>query len=393
MRERLANARRWVVKIGSSLLTDEGRGLDHALIGAWAEELAGFIDEGLEVVLVSSGSIAEGIVRLGWRDRPSAVHELQAAAAVGQMGLVRAWETGLERHGTRAAQVLLTHDDLADRRRYLNARATLRALISHRVLPIVNENDTVTTDEIRLGDNDTLAALVANLVDADVLVLLTDQAGLFDRDPRSDPNATLLERANASDPAIQALAGPSAGRLGRGGMSTKVSAAGRAAQSGTTTVIADGREPRVLSRLREGAALGTMLTSEQRPRDARKRWLANQLRTRGTLVLDAGACRKLLETGSSLLAVGVLEVRGDFTRGELVSCTDEAGEEVARGLTNYGAADTRRIRGLPSERIQATLGFAVEPELVHRDNLLVLSGRRAPNPTDGPGDAATVMPS
>jgi len=372
MRERLSRARRWVVKVGSSLLTDEGRGLDHALIGAWAEQLSTFVDDELDVILVSSGSIAEGIVRLGWRTRPTAVHELQAAAAVGQMGLVRAWETGFERHRRRAAQVLLTHDDLADRRRYLNARATLRALLLHRVVPIVNENDTVTTDEIKLGDNDTLAALVANLVDADVLVLLTDQAGLFDRDPRHDPQAVLLERANASDPSIQALAGPSGSQLGRGGMSTKVLAAGRAAQSGTTTVIADGRAPAVLTRLRAGEALGTMLTSDQRPRDARKRWLANQLRTRGTLVMDAGACRKLTETGSSLLAVGVLAVRGSFTRGELVSCIDEHGTEVARGLINYSADDAQRIKGEPSARFVALLGFAGEPELIHRDNLLIL---------------------
>jgi len=380
MRERLVSARRWVVKVGSSLLTDEGRGLDHALIGEWAEQLSAFVDDDLDVILVSSGSIAEGIVRLGWRTRPVAVHELQAAAAVGQMGLVRAWETGFERRRRLAAQVLLTHEDLADRRRYLNARATLRALLSHRVVPIVNENDTVTTDEIKLGDNDTLAALVANLVDADVLVLLTDQAGLYDRDPRRDPGAVLLERANASDPAVQALAGPGGSGLGRGGMSTKVLAAGRAAQSGTTTVIAHGREPAVLTRLRAGERLGTMLTSEQRPRDARKRWLANQLRTRGTLVMDAGACRKLTETGSSLLAVGVLAVGGEFTRGALVSCVDEAGNELARGLTNYGAEDARRILGQPSDRFAALLGVAGEPELVHRDNLLIL--RPSPDPED-----------
>jgi len=387
MRERLKGARRWVVKVGSSLLTDEGRGLDHALIGAWAGQLSAFVDDGLDVILVSSGSIAEGIVRLGWLARPVAVHELQAAAAVGQMGLVRAWETGFERHGRLAAQVLLTHDDLADRRRYLNARATLRALLLHRVVPIVNENDTVTTDEIRLGDNDTLAALVANLVGADVLVLLTDQTGLYDRDPRNDPAAVLLERANASDPAIQALAGPSGGLLGRGGMSTKVLAAGRAARSGTTTIIADGREAQVLTRLRAGEALGTMLTSEERPRDARKRWLADQLRTRGTLVLDEGACRTLMQTGSSLLAVGVLAVHGMFTRGELVSCVNERGVEIARGLTNYGADDARRIKGMASDRFATVLDAAGEPELVHRDNLVVL---HRPDDSGGPDDRGTA---
>ena len=371
MRTRLAGARRWVIKVGSSLLTDEGRGLDHAIIGRWAEQIAALLAEGREVVLVSSGSIAEGIVRLGLDARPTRVHELQAAAAVGQSGLVRAWEGGFAPHGRLLAQILLTHDDLADRRRYLNARATLGALLGRGVLPIVNENDTVTTDEIRLGDNDTLGALVANLVEADVLVLLTDQAGLFERDPRKDPTAKLLERANASDPAVRALAGPSGTALGSGGMGTKVLAAERAAESGTTTVIADGREPDVIGRLARGEALGTMLTSERRPTDARKRWLGGQLRVRGRLVLDEGACRVLRERGSSLLAVGVTGCEGEFGRGELVECTDGAGTEIARGLVNYGAADVRRVLGQPSERFTSLLGYASEPELVHRDNLIV----------------------
>ena len=371
MRTRLATARRWVVKVGSSLLTADGRGLDHPMIGRWSEQIAALVGGGREVVLVSSGAIAEGVVRLGLATRPTRVHELQAAAAVGQSGLVRAWEDGFGRHGRLTAQILLTHDDLADRRRYLNARATLATLLARGVLPIVNENDTVITDEIRLGDNDTLGALVANLVEADVLVLLTDQAGLFERDPRTDPTAKLLERANASDPVVRALAGPSGTTLGSGGMGTKVLAAERAAESGTTTVIADGREPDVLGRLGRGETLGTMLTSERRPTDARKRWLGGQLRVRGTLVLDDGACRVLRERGSSLLAVGVTGCRGEFGRGELVACVDGDGAEIARGLVNYGAADVRRVLGQPSERFAELLGYAVEPELVHRDNLVI----------------------
>jgi len=371
MRTRLASARRWVVKVGSSLLTDDGRGLDHPMISRWAAQIAALLADGREVVLVSSGAIAEGVVRLGLDARPTRVHQLQAAAAVGQSGLIRAWEAGFERHERLIAQVLLTHDDLADRRRYLNARATLGALLGRGVLPIVNENDTVITDEIRLGDNDTLGALVANLVEADVLLLLTDQAGLFDRDPRTHPDAALLERANASDPAVRALAGPSGTVLGSGGMRTKVLAAERAAESGTTTVIADGREPEVLVRLARGEALGTMLTSDRQPTDARKRWLGGQLRVRGRLVLDAGACRVLRERGSSLLAAGVVACNGEFGRGELVACVDEAGTEIARGLVNYGAADVRRVLGRPSEQFTKLLGYASEPELVHRDNLVI----------------------
>lgn len=373
MRERLTRSRRWVVKVGSSLLTDEGRGLDLDIINAWTADMAALLDDGVEIVLVSSGAIAEGIVRLGWKQRPEAVHELQTAAAVGQMGLIRAYESGFERFDRLTAQILLTHEDLAHRRRYLNARATLTNLLANGVLPIVNENDTVTTEEIRLGDNDTLAALVSNLISADLLVLLTDQQGLFDRDPRAHPDATLLERANASDPAILAMAGPSVSGLGRGGMSTKILAAERAAQSGTTTVIADGRVPEVLARLHAGEALGTMLTSDQRPRDARKRWLSSQLRTRGRLTLDRGACQVLTSRGSSLLAVGVMRVAGDFHRGELVTCEDENGSEIARGLVNYGAADCRRIAGRSSEDFLEALGFTAEPELIHRDNLVLAS--------------------
>lgn len=373
MRERLRLAKRWVIKVGSSLLTADGKGLDHVIIAQWTEQIAALLDDEREVVLVSSGSIAEGVARLKLTKRPTRVDQLQAAAAVGQMGLIRAYESQFERYGKLTAQILLTHDDLADRRRYLNARGTLSTLLSHGVLPIVNENDTVTTDEIKLGDNDTLGAQVANLIDADVLVLLTDQHGLFDQDPRTHADAQLLERANASDKHILALAGPAGSTLGSGGMRTKVLAAERAAQNGTTTVIAHGREPNILLRLRDGEPLGTMLTSDQKPLDARKRWLADHLRAKGTLVLDDGACHVLRTQGSSLLAAGVTYCNGDYSRGELVACTDSRGNVIARGLSNYSAADTNKLLGASSERFEQLLGYAGEPELMHRDNMIVLS--------------------
>lgn len=372
MRERLRAANRWVVKVGSSLLTADGKGLDHAIIDQWTAQIAALMSEGIEVVLVSSGSIAEGIARLKWAKRPSRVNELQAAAAVGQMGLIRAYEDSFQRFDKLTAQILLTHDDLSDRRRYLNARGTITTLLRLGVLPIVNENDTVTTDEIKLGDNDTLGAQVANLIDAEVLILLTDQKGLFDKDPRHNDDACLLERANASDPAIVSLAGPAGSSLGSGGMRTKILAAERAAQNGTTTVIADGREPNVLLRLHAGEALGTMLTSNQKVLDARKRWLADHLRAKGTLVIDDGARKVLLNNGSSLLAAGVSSVTGKFSRGELVSCTDSSGKEIARGLINYNATDTRKITGASSEKFEEILGYSSEPELIHRDNMIVL---------------------
>ncbi len=372
MRERLQLAKRWVIKVGSSLLTADGKGLDHAIIAQWTEQIVGLLNDNREVVLVSSGSIAEGVARLKLATRPTRVDQLQAAAAVGQMGLIRAYESQFKRYDKLTAQILLTHDDLADRQRYLNARATLSTLLSRGVLPIVNENDTVTTDEIRLGDNDTLGAQVANLIDADVLVLLTDQKGLFDKDPRTCPDAQLLERANASDEHILALAGPAGSTLGSGGMRTKVLAAERAAQNGTTTVIAHGREANVLLRLREGEPLGTMFTSDQKPLDARKRWLADQLRAKGTLILDAGACHVLRTRGSSLLAAGVTHCSGNYSRGELVACTDKNGKVIARGLTNYSADDTRKIIGASSEQFEQLLNYVGEPELIHRDNMIVL---------------------
>jgi len=368
----VAAAKRVVVKIGSSLLTDEGRGLDHAAVARWAGEIAKLAKSGKEIVLVSSGAIAEGMQRLGWRTRPHAIHELQAAAAIGQMGLVQAYETAFAEFGLRTAQVLLTHEDLADRRRYLNARSALRTLISLRVIPIINENDTVTTDEIRVGDNDTLGALVTNLIDADVLVLLTDQQGLYSRDPRRDPSATLIATARAGDPALEAIAGGAGSGIGRGGMLTKVLAAKRAARSGAATVIASGRELDVLTRLAAGESLGTTLVAETQTLAARKQWLADHVQLAGRLTLDDGAVRALAREGKSLLPIGVTAINGSFQRGEVVGCFSVDGREIARGLVNYDAEEAARIMRRPSSEIEQLLGYVDEPELIHRDNLVLL---------------------
>jgi glutamate 5-kinase len=368
----IAQAARLVVKIGSSLVTNEGRGVDHAAVGRWAAEIASLTLAGKSVVLVSSGAIAEGMRRLGWRTRPHAIHDLQAAAAVGQMGLVQAYETAFAQHGLHTAQVLLTHEDLADRRRYLNARTTLTTLLGLRVVPVINENDTVTTDEIRFGDNDTLGALVTNLVEADVLVLLTDQQGLYTADPRGHPEATLVRTARAGDPALEAMAGGAGSAIGRGGMLTKVLAAKRAARSGAATIIACGREPDVLARLAAGETLGTTLTSERGSLGARKQWLADHVRVAGRLALDEGAVRAIARDGKSLLPIGVVAVSGSFGRGEIVGCFAPDGREVARGLVNYGAQEAARILRRPSSEIEAVLGYVDEPELIHRDNLVLL---------------------
>ncbi|GAA0640561.1 glutamate 5-kinase [Halomonas beimenensis] len=370
-REALKGMRRVVVKIGSALLTNDGRGLDESGIGGWVDQIAALHRRGVEVVLVSSGAVAAGMVRLGWQVRPSAVHALQAAAAVGQNGLTECYEGHFARHGLTTAQVLLTHDDLSNRKRYLNARSALRTLVDLRVVPVINENDTVVTDEIRFGDNDTLGALVANLLEADALVILTDQEGLFDADPRHDPNARLISEGRADDPRLAEVAG-GGGALGRGGMTTKVRAARLAARSGAVTVIASGRQPEVLTRLSDGERLGTLLTPERAPMAARKRWLAGQLQVRGTLTLDAGAVKVLRGSGSSLLPVGVKALSGDFVRGDMVLCVDEAGHRVAKGLVNYGADEARRLLGQPSHRIEGILGYMEAPELIHRDNLVVL---------------------
>jgi glutamate 5-kinase len=369
----VANASRLVVKVGSSLVTNEGRGIDHDAVARWAGEIAHLIQCGKSVVLVSSGAIAEGMQRLGWSTRPRAIHELQAAAAVGQMGLVQAYERAFDQYALRTAQVLLTHDDLSDRRRYLNARTTLTTLLALRVIPIINENDTVTTDEIRFGDNDTLGALVTNLVEADVLVLLTDQPGLFTADPRRNPAATLVRTGRADDPALESMAGGAGSAIGRGGMLTKVLAARRAARSGASTIIASGREPGVLTRLAHGEELGTALTADRNSLAARKQWLADHVRLAGRLTLDSGAVRALTHDGKSLLSIGVVAVSGSFGRGEVVGCIDPDGREIARGLVNYGAQETARILRRPSSEIESVLGYVDEPELIHRDNLVLLT--------------------
>jgi glutamate 5-kinase len=369
----VARARRLVVKVGSSLVTANGRGIDHAAVGRWAEQIAVLRAAGRELVLVSSGAIAEGMQRLGWAKRPAAIHALQAAAAVGQMGLVQAYETAFARFGLHTAQVLLTHEDLADRRRYLNARSTLLTLLGLGVIPIINENDTVTTDEIRLGDNDTLGALVTNLIEADVLLLLTDQDGLYSADPRKDPAAKLMHRARAGDPALEVIASGAGSGLGRGGMLTKVLAAKRAARSGASTVIANGNGDQVLTRLAAGEAIGTELVAETLTLAARKQWLADHVRLAGRLTLDPGAVRALVREGKSLLPIGVIACDGQFERGEVVGCCDPDGREIARGLVNYSAAEAQRILRKPSSEIEAILGYVDEPELIHRDNLVLLT--------------------
>lgn len=366
------SARRLVVKVGSSLVTNDGQGLDHAALARWAHQIAELRHQGREIVLVSSGAIAEGMQRLGWKRRPRAVHELQAAAAVGQMGLIQVYESLFRKHGLLTSQILLTHEDLADRKRYLNARSTLRTLLQLAVIPIINENDTVAIDEIRFGDNDTLASLVTNLIEADALVILTDQAGLFDRDPRKDPGAQLVNEGRAGDPQLEVMAGGAGSAIGLGGMLTKVIAAKRAARSGAHTIIASGRLENVLLRLAAGEHVGTHLVADRPTLAARKQWLADHLQVRGQLYLDAGAVKALREHGKSLLPIGVHEIEGEFDRGEVVGCFDESRKEIARGLINYNSGETRRILRTPSSEIETKLGYVGEPELIHRDNLVLL---------------------
>ncbi len=370
-RERVRKARRWVIKIGSSLITDDGQGLRSDRIERWVGEIASLMQRDYQLVIVSSGAIAEGISRLGWEQRPHALHELQSAAAIGQMGLVQAYESCFSRLGLHTAQILLTHDDISDRRRYLNSRSVLRTLLRLGVVPVVNENDTVATAEIQFGDNDTLAGLVANLVEADLLVLLTDQDGLYSSDPRTNPDATLISTATAGDSALITSAGEG-GDWGRGGMRTKLSAAKLAGRAGAATVIAPGHEDRVIERISNGESIGTLLSPAQETLAARKQWLASTLKVGGQLVLDSGAVQVLRADGRSLLAVGVTEVRGEFQRGELVECVDPEGRQVGRGLVNYAASEATAIKGLASDRIEASLGYCREPELIHRDNLVIL---------------------
>jgi len=369
-----AQARRIVVKVGSSLVTNEGRGLDEVAIGEWCRQMAALVSQGKEVIMVSSGAIAEGMKRLGWTTRPQEVHELQAAAAVGQMGLAHMYETQLRRHGLGSAQVLLTHADLADRERYLNARSTLLTLLAHGVLPVINENDTVVNDEIKFGDNDTLGALVANLVEADLLVILTDQRGLYSADPRKDPQAQFIDLARAGDPELEAMAGGAGSSIGKGGMITKILAAKRASGSGASTVIAWGREPDALLRLARGEPLGTLLVAQTAKQQARKQWMADHLQLRGSVTIDQGAVVKLAQEGKSLLPIGMVGVEGEFSRGEVIAIRDEQGLEIGRGLANYAAAEARLLCKRPSSDFQALLGYTGEPEMVHRDNL-VLSTR------------------
>jgi glutamate 5-kinase len=368
----MQGARRVVVKIGSTLITNHGEGVDHDAIRDWVRQIALLKSAGVEVVLVSSGAIAEGMLRLGWKKRPHEVNQLQAAAAVGQMGLVQVYESAFAAHGLHTAQVLLTHDDLADRKRYLNARSTLTTLLGLGVVPVINENDTVVTDEIKFGDNDTLGALVTNLIEADWLVILTDQQGLFDSDPRKNPNAKLIANAHAGAAELENMAGGAGSDLGRGGMLTKVLAAKRAALSGAGTLIAYGREVDVLTRLHAGESIGTRLSAQALTLDARKAWLAGHLKTAGSVTLDEGAVRVLRAEGKSLLSVGVIAVDGQFERGEVVSCRTAAGEEIARGLINYSAAETAKILRCPSADIEARLGYIAEPELMHRNNLVLI---------------------
>ena len=370
-RKTIADSKRWVIKIGSALITNDGRGLNTDAIAAWAEQIAQLRNAGKEILLVSSGAVAEGMARIGWTQRPHALHELQAAAALGQMGLIQSFESCFKQHDIRTAQVLLTHEDLSDRQRYLNARSTLKTLLELGAIPIINENDTVATDEIRFGDNDTLGALVSNLVEADTLILLTDQQGLFNKDPRQHTDAEFISESHANNEALLAMAG-GGGALGRGGMRTKITAAQRAARSGASTIIASGAEKNILQKIAEGQNIGTLLTADNEPMTARKQWLANQLKTTGKLFLDAGASKAVMQSGVSLLAVGVNKVEGNFQRGEVVSCISSDGVEIARGLVNYDSKESQLLKGKSSDTIEAILGYIDEAELIHRDNLVLL---------------------
>ncbi|MES2490758.1 MAG: glutamate 5-kinase [Pseudomonadota bacterium] len=370
-RQKIASSRRWVIKVGSSLVTAKGQGLDHVAIADWCAQIAQLRKSGKQIVLVSSGAVAEGMARLGMKKRPSVIHELQAAAAVGQMGLVRSYEDEFKKHGLHAAQILLTHEDVSNRGRYLNARGTFNTLLELGVVPVVNENDTVATDEIRLGDNDTLGALTVNLIQGDLLVILTDQDGLFDADPRNNPDAKLISEADLSDTRLVGMAGDSKGELGRGGMRTKLSAAYTAARSGAATVIAHGRKPDALLQIARGENIGTLLKPAEAPMASRKRWIAGQLQLRGKLWLDEGAVKVLREQGKSLLPVGVKKLEGEFERGDLVACVSPDGREIARGLANYAVADARKIIGAKSDELEARLGYVGDVELIHRDNLVI----------------------
>jgi len=371
-REQLKSSKRWVLKIGSALLTNDGAGLNKENIKIWVEQIVSLRKQGLEIVLVSSGAVAEGMSRLGIAERPQAVHELQAAAAVGQMGLVQAYESEFSQYDMHTAQVLLTHDDLSNRQRYLNARGTIRSLLALNVIPVINENDTVVTDEIRFGDNDTLAALVANLIDADHLIILTDQEGLFDKNPRSHSDATIIQQADVSDVSLDAMVESTGGKFGSGGMLTKLRASRLAARSGTNTIIASGRDTNNLTRIYAAETIGSLLFTDKKPDTAHKQWLAGHLQMRGKLIIDEGAENVLNQSGSSLLAVGIKSVEGDFNRGEVVACISLSGKQIACGLVNYNADEINRLVGQPSNKINEILGYINEDEIIHRDNLVLI---------------------
>ncbi len=373
LRQQLGQSKRWVVKVGSSLVTNNGQGLNYELIDAWVSQIAALRQQGIQLVLVSSGAVAEGMKRLAWQKRPSAIYQLQAAAAIGQMGLVQAYESRFQQYDIHTAQVLLTHEDLVDRRRYLNARSTLRTLLDLGVVPIVNENDTVAVDEICFGDNDTLAALVGNLVEAELMVLLTDQLGMYESDPRQNPDAIMIRQRQVGDSELEKMAADGGvGSLGRGGMLTKVRAAERAARSGAATLITSGKTPGILQKIAAGEEVGTLITPVKQPLVARKQWLAGHMQLRGKLVLDDGAVSVLCHSGRSLLAVGVTAVEGDFSRGEVVACVGPDNREIARGLVNYDASDARKIIGQSSDTIESILGYVDASELIHRDNLVLV---------------------
>lgn len=364
----------WVIKAGSSLITNHGRGLDQDFISRWAEQVVALRKRNIQCVLVSSGAVAEGLSRLNILERPSALHDLQAAAAVGQMGLIQSYEAQFQKHNIHTAQILLTHDDLSDRQRYLNARSTIKSLLSLDVIPIINENDSIAIDEIRFGDNDTLAALTANLIDAEQLIILTDQNGMYSADPNKDKSATLIEEAHAGDPALLAMASSgSAGKFGRGGMQTKVLAAKRAAMSGTVTTIAGGSVENILLRIADkDRGTGTRLLPDIEPLAAKKQWLAGHLQVKGTLILDDGAKNALVNKGKSLLPIGVTQSHGNFKRGEAVICLDTGGHKIAQGLINYNSEETQLIIGEPSHHIEKKLNYVDDLELIHRDNLVLI---------------------
>ncbi len=366
----LKACKRIVVKIGSSLLTANGQGLDLEAISHWAKQIVDLHHAGHEMILVTSGAVAEGMVRMKLPHRPTDLPSLQACAAIGQMGLIQTWSSVLDRHHIKTAQVLLTHDDLTDRRRYLNSCDALQQLIDWHVIPVINENDTVSTDEIRFGDNDTLAAMVAGQVHADLLIILTDQQGMFDADPRSNPEAKLLSTVRALDETLFEMAGGS-GTLGTGGMLTKVRAARLAAKSGCPTLIASGESDRVLARLMAGELLGTLFITDDDRMTAHQQWLAAHLQTAGRLVIDDGAVNAIKTQHRSLLPVGVKAIEGHFDRGDVVECVDRQGKRIAVGRVNFSSRSAELVKGLASDKVYQVLGEARSLEMIHRNHMAI----------------------